>query len=307
DAGGDRGGGGTRRAEPGAAAGTPGAGGDHARDAGRPFGAAARLVIRQHYPAALLVEGAQVGGDVDGVGAKDLKRHDLERALVGRGQHDRRGGAVLVRLEPVGRGHAPPVARHEPGEPELGHRRRQVVADPALVLEELGGHHRADGVAAQVLGAGRAASVPVEAGERIGATRLKLAAEHITVAHACSIRTAHPRSQDRSRASGCLDGYWRSTWRAGAPGQALPGRLVLTVWSVKIFGSGLVLLSPRRLSLRHRSTAVSWSWRCVRSGRAGCCRGRRTWTPLCSAGSSGTFSAAAGCAWRAASSCRDRK
>jgi hypothetical protein len=39
---------------------------------------------------------------------------------------------------------------------------------------------------------------------------------------------------------------------ASVPGQAPPGRLVLTVWSVKIFASGLVLLSPP-----HRSTAVS--------------------------------------------------
>ncbi len=162
------------------------------------------------YPAALFVQGGGVGGDVDGVGLEDLQRDDLERALVGRGQHHRRGGALPVRLQPVGRGHAPPVPRHQPGEPELGHRRGQVVADPALVLEELGGHHRADGVAAQVLGAGRAASVPVESGERIGSTRLKLAAEHITVAHACSIRTAHACSQDRSRASGCLDRFRRA-------------------------------------------------------------------------------------------------
>jgi LacI family transcriptional regulator len=153
--------------------------------------------------AALLVQGGGVGGDVDRIGLEDLQRNDLERALVGRGQHHRRAGAVLVRLQPVGRGHAPPVPRHQPGEPELGHRGGQIVADPALVLEEFGRHHRADGVAAQVLGAGRAASVPVETGERIGSTRLEFAAQHITVAHACSIRTAHSCSQDRPRASGC--------------------------------------------------------------------------------------------------------
>src|SRR5262249_25618475 len=56
--------------------------------------------------------------------------------------------------------------------------------------EEFGRHHRADRVAAQVLGAGAAAAVPVESGERIGSTRFELAAEHVTVAHGCSIRSA---------------------------------------------------------------------------------------------------------------------
>jgi ketopantoate hydroxymethyltransferase len=51
------------------------------------------------------------------------------------------------------------------------------------MLEELGGHHRADRVAAQVFRAGGAAAVPVETSQRIGPTWLKLAAEHITVAH----------------------------------------------------------------------------------------------------------------------------
>ena len=100
------------------------------------------------------------------------------------------------------------------------------------MLEEFGGHHRADGVAAQVLGAGRAASVPVEAGERVGATRLKLAAEHISVTH--SMQYPH-----RARRS--------ASWRRGRrlilrrpgrvrPGQARAGGLVLTVWSVKTSG-----------------------------------------------------------------------
>ena len=182
-----------------------------------------------------------VGGDVDGVGLEDLQRDDLERALVGRGQHHRSGGAVPVRLQPVGRGHAPPVPRHQPGEPELGHRRGQVVADPALMFEEFGGYHGADGVTAQVLGAGRAASVPVEAGERVGSTRLKLAAEHITVTHACSIVTAPAGPQDRIgvrrlaiRAKGAeTPGTPGAGLALGRPGQASAGGLVLTVWSVK--------------------------------------------------------------------------
>ena len=106
------------------------------------------LVARAAGRRWLLFEGAQVGGDVDGVRLENLQRDDLERALVGGRQHHRGGGAVVVRLQPVGRRHAPPVPRHQAGEPELGHRRREIVADPALVLEEFRGHHRADRVAA---------------------------------------------------------------------------------------------------------------------------------------------------------------
>ena len=47
--------------------------------------------------------------------------------------------------------------------------------------------------------------------------------------------------------------FARSPPRFGVPGQAPPGRLVLTVWSVKIFGSGPPLPLPRR-----RSTAANW-------------------------------------------------
>ena len=88
---------------------------------------------------------------------------------MGGGQHDRRGTPILVGPKPVGGGDAPPVTRHQAREPELGSRRRQVVADRALMLEELGGHDGADGVPADVLGPRRAAAVAVEAGDRVGA------------------------------------------------------------------------------------------------------------------------------------------
>ena len=145
----------------------------------------------------LFVEGAGVGGDVDGVLTEHVQRDDLQRALVGGGQHHRSRGAVAVRAQPVRRGHAPPVPRHQAGEAELGHRRGQVIADAALMREELRGHHRADRVAAQVLGSGGAAPVPVEPGERIGSTWLELPAEHVSVAHACSISMAAARAQDQ--------------------------------------------------------------------------------------------------------------
>ena len=64
----------------------------------------------------------------------------------------------------------------------------------ALVLEELGGHHRADRVAAQVLGPGAAAAVAVEPGHRIGAARLQVAAEDV----ALRLPFGHGRSMARS-------------------------------------------------------------------------------------------------------------
>jgi aminopeptidase N len=103
---------------------------------------------RTGWPAPLFVKRTGVRGDVDRVLPEHVQRDDLQRALVGRGQHHRGGGAVAMRAQPVRRGHAPSVPRHQPGEAELRHRRGQVVADAALMREELRGHHRADRVAA---------------------------------------------------------------------------------------------------------------------------------------------------------------
>jgi hypothetical protein len=78
--------------------------------------------------------------------------HHVEGALVIGGQHHRSGAAFAAGSEPVHGGDAPAVAWHEAGEPVVGHRRREVVADGALVLQELGGHDGADGLPAEVLG-----------------------------------------------------------------------------------------------------------------------------------------------------------
>ena len=66
-----------------------------------------------------------------------------------------------------------------PGKRHSGRGRHEVVADAALVLEELGRDDDADGVAAPVLRARRAVAVAVEAGHRVGAAGLELAAEHV--------------------------------------------------------------------------------------------------------------------------------
>jgi hypothetical protein len=69
-------------------------------------GATGRLIRR------LLVQGGGVGRDVDGVPPEHLERDDLQRALVGRGQHHGGRGSVTMCAQPVRRGHAPPVSRH---------------------------------------------------------------------------------------------------------------------------------------------------------------------------------------------------
>ena len=116
-----------------------------------------------------------------------FERHDVEGAFVG-GREDHVGGrAVLVGAKPVGGGHAPAVAGVEAGEAVLGHRGAEVVADGTLVLEELGGHHGADGVAAAVVGTGSTASVPVEAGHGVHAAGLKLLPQDAAIVHEMSI------------------------------------------------------------------------------------------------------------------------
>jgi hypothetical protein len=57
----------------------------------------------------------------------------------------------------------------------------QIVADPSLMLEELGGDHRADGVAAEVLRPGGAAPVTVEAGDRVGAARFEFSPQYVAL------------------------------------------------------------------------------------------------------------------------------
>ena len=62
--------------------------------------------------------------------------------------------------------------------------------------EELLGHDRADRVAAEILGARAAAAVAIEAGQRIGAAGLELAAEDVALRLA---REPHCSSADRRR------------------------------------------------------------------------------------------------------------
>jgi hypothetical protein len=58
------------------------------------------------------------------------------------------------------------------------------------MFEELLGHHGADRVAAPVIGSRLARTVPVETGDRIPATGLEVAAEHVAMIHGSSIASS---------------------------------------------------------------------------------------------------------------------
>lgn len=121
---------------------------------------------------------------------QSVKRDDLKRSLMGGCKDDVGCGAVLVRLQPVGCRHTPPIAGREPRESILRHRRDQVVADPPLVLEKLGGYDRTDRVAAEVLRTGVATPIPEKTGDRVGPTGGKRSSEDIACRHGSSIALA---------------------------------------------------------------------------------------------------------------------
>src|SRR5207302_8355918 len=112
-------------------------------------------------------EATWAGGHVNGMLLEGREWDDLQGLLMAGGEDDVRCSAVVVGAQPVRGSHTPAISGHQAGKMVLGHRRREVVADTALVLEELGGHHRADGVAAKVLAPGGTAPVSVEASEGV--------------------------------------------------------------------------------------------------------------------------------------------
>src|SRR5688572_15842576 len=98
-----------------------------------------------------------------------------------RAEHDLRGRAGLVRLEPARCAQAPAVAGLEAFEAPLRAGRREVVPGLAAELEELLGHHRADRVAALVLRPRPATAVAVEARHRLERAGQQLAADDVEV------------------------------------------------------------------------------------------------------------------------------
>jgi len=93
------------------------------------------------------------------------------------------GSAVDVSAQPVRCGHTPAVPGLEPGKAILRCGCGKVVPDAALMRQELGRHHRADGVAAHVGGVGLARPIAVPARDRVGAAGPQRFAEHVASLH----------------------------------------------------------------------------------------------------------------------------
>src|SRR6266404_5310211 len=86
---------------------------------------------------------------------------------------------LIERLLPAAGAQAPAVARFEPGEAVLRQGRAEVVAVRLGEGEELRRHDHTDGVQADILAAGIAASVTVEAGQGLERAGLQRAAQDV--------------------------------------------------------------------------------------------------------------------------------
>jgi hypothetical protein len=110
---------------------------------------------------------------------KKLEWNDFESVLVSGFEDDRAGGTSLLDLEPTGGTDAPAVAGFEAGKAKLRHGSAQIVAERLGGFEESSVDDAADGVEAEVFGAGLAAAGAVEAGHRLAATDIKRLAEDV--------------------------------------------------------------------------------------------------------------------------------
>src|SRR5579859_5812970 len=118
-------------------------------------------------------------GQVDGVLLQIGQQAVIQRALLGRAQHDAGRGVGIQRFLPARRAKAPAVSRLQSRKAELRMWRGQVVAGGLAEGEELSSHDSADRVAAVVLIAGVAAAVAEEAGHRAGGADIQDPAENV--------------------------------------------------------------------------------------------------------------------------------
>ena len=111
-----------------------------------------------------------------------LEGDNGQGGLVGGFEDDRAGCSGLLYLEPAGGADTPSVAGLEAGESVLRHRGAEVVAEGPGDAEELFVDDAADGVDAEVVGAGLAAASAVEAGHGLAAADVKRLAEDVSSA-----------------------------------------------------------------------------------------------------------------------------
>ena len=109
-----------------------------------------------------------------------LERNDAQGIFVCSFQDNRAGRSGLLNLKPAGGTDAPAVAGLETRESVLGHGGDEVVAKGLGRGEEWGVHDAADGVDTEIVGAGVAATIAIEAGHRLTAAGLQRLAKDIT-------------------------------------------------------------------------------------------------------------------------------
>jgi len=105
-----------------------------------------------------------MGGNVKGVSLERGEGNHIQGTLVGRCEHHRRSNPVVVGAEPIQSRDTPAVPGDQAREAELRHRRREIIADAALVVEELLRHDRAHRVTSVVVRPGLTRAVAKEAG-----------------------------------------------------------------------------------------------------------------------------------------------
>ena len=126
-------------------------------------------------------------GDIHRVLAEHLEWDQVEDRLMRRRKHDRCGDTVVVGTEPVARRDTPAVSGNQARKVELGHGSRQIVSDPALMFEELGGHDGTYRVAANIACVGVARTLAEESRQGIHAAGVQRIAEHVEGSHGGSI------------------------------------------------------------------------------------------------------------------------
>lgn len=115
----------------------------------------------------------------DGVLYQELEGHNLEGVLVGGFEDDRAGCAGLLYLEPAGGTDTPAVARLKSLKAILRHRSGEIVAERLAGGQKTLVYDTADRVDAEIIGAGVAAAVPVEASHWFTATDSERLTKHV--------------------------------------------------------------------------------------------------------------------------------
>ena len=118
----------------------------------------------------------------DGVLDKQFEGDDFESGLVGGFEDDGAGGPGLLYLQPAGGADTPAVAGLQAGEPVIRHGRGEVVAQGLRGIEKRLVDDAADGVNAEIVRPGLAASGAIEAGHRGAAAGGEGLAEDVVAA-----------------------------------------------------------------------------------------------------------------------------